>query len=86
MIAIYYGNGWNSKSLPFMSTKLLTAEGKKYPTTKVFPGGILDKDLLAKYGTPKLAGTFAYAMFMANAAVSDDACLLEIHPLRDTLT
>ncbi|GLI82270.1 hypothetical protein PoHVEF18_010700 [Penicillium ochrochloron] len=69
MIAIYYGNGWNSKSLPFMSTKLLTAEGKKYPTTKVFPGGVLDKDLLAKYGTPKLTGTFAYAMFMANAAI-----------------
>jgi hypothetical protein len=68
-----------------MSTKLLTAEGKKYPTTKVFPGGVLDKDLLAKYGMPKLTGTFAYAMFMANAAVSD-ACLLNIHPLRDTVT
>lgn len=69
MVAIYYGNGWNSRSLPFMSTRLLTQEGKNYPSTKVFVDGILDKSALAKYGLPRLTGTFAYAMFMANAAI-----------------
>jgi hypothetical protein len=69
MLAIYYGNAWGSKSLPFMSTRLLTQEGKSYPSASVFVNGVLDKSALAKYGLPRLTGTFAYAMFMANAAV-----------------
>jgi len=71
MLGIYYGNAWNAKSLPFMSTRLLTQEGGKYPSTEVFVNGILDKSALAKYGLPRLTGTFAYSMFMANAAVSE---------------
>ncbi|KAJ4340931.1 hypothetical protein N0V95_007385 [Ascochyta clinopodiicola] len=69
MLAIYYGNAWDSKTLPFMSTRLLTREGGKYPSTEVFVNGVLDKSALAKYGLPRLTGTFAYAMFMANAAI-----------------
>jgi hypothetical protein len=69
MLAIYYGNAWGSRSLPFMSTRLLTQDGERYPSTKVFVNGILDTSALAKYGLPRLTGTFAYAMFMANAAV-----------------
>jgi hypothetical protein len=70
MLGIYYGNAWESKSLPFMSTRLLTQEGKRYPSASVFVDGVLDPSALAKYGLPRLSGTFAYAMFMANAAVS----------------
>ncbi|GKZ96811.1 hypothetical protein CBS147343_10742 [Aspergillus niger] len=69
MVAIYYGNGWNSRSLPFMSTQLLMANGTSYPVASVFPDGVLDKSALAKYGIPRLTGTFAFAMFMANAAI-----------------
>ena len=69
MLGIYYSNTWGAKSLPFMSTRLLTAAGKKYPIASVFKGGILDHAALAKYGIPSLSGTFAYAMFMANAAI-----------------
>ncbi|EUC39534.1 hypothetical protein COCMIDRAFT_111306 [Bipolaris oryzae ATCC 44560] len=69
MLAVYYGNAWNSRSLPFMSTRLLTQEGKAYPSAKVFVNGVLDKSALATYGIPRLTGTFAYAMFMANAAI-----------------
>jgi hypothetical protein len=69
MLAIYYGNGWGAKSQPFMSTVFHTADGKRYPTSKVFPGGVLSESALAKYGLPELTGTFAFAMFMANAAV-----------------
>ncbi|GAT28047.1 OPT oligopeptide transporter [Aspergillus luchuensis] len=69
MVAIYYGNGWNARSLPFMSTQLLMANGTSYPVASVFPDGVLDKSALAKYGVPRLTGTFAYAMFMANAAI-----------------
>lgn len=70
MIGIYYGNGWDSKSLPFMSTQLHMANGTSYPLDVVFPGGVLDKSALADYGVPRLTGTFAFSMFMANAAVS----------------
>ncbi|KAJ5121340.1 uncharacterized protein N7515_009301 [Penicillium bovifimosum] len=69
MIGIYYGNGWHAKSLPFMSTRLLTANGTAYPLDSVFPGGVLDKDAMAEYGLPSVTGTFAFAMFMANAAI-----------------
>ncbi|KAJ5449724.1 OPT oligopeptide transporter [Penicillium daleae] len=69
MAGIYYGNGWDAQSLPFMSTKLLSANGTHYPVSSVFPGGVLDVTALEKYGIPKLSGTFAFAMFMANAAI-----------------
>lgn len=70
MIGIYYTDAWGSKSLPFMSSRLLSKDGSAYPITKVFAGGVLDTDALAIYGNPSITGTFAYAMFMANAAVS----------------
>lgn len=70
MLGIYYGNGWGAKSLPFMSTKLLMSNGTAYPVADVFVDGVLDESQLLKYGLPKLTGTFAFAMFMANAAVS----------------
>jgi len=70
MLIIYYTDTWGSKSQPFMSTQLRSQDGKKYPISKVFVGGVLDEEALQKYGIPRLTGTFAYAMFMANAAVS----------------
>ncbi|KAM0513711.1 hypothetical protein ACHAPE_007537 [Trichoderma viride] len=69
MLAIYYTNSWNAKSQPFMSTQLRAEDGSKYPITKVFAGGVLDESALQTYGIPKLTGSFAYAMFMANAAI-----------------
>ncbi|KAG6284246.1 hypothetical protein E4U46_007369 [Claviceps purpurea] len=69
MLGVYYTNAWDAKSLPFMSTRLWTAGGKAYPTSKVFVGGVLNKTAFAKFGIPRLTGTFAYAMFMANAAI-----------------
>lgn len=69
MLGIYYGNGWGAKSLPFMSTRLMLANGTEYPASQVFAGGVLNETALAEYGPPKLAATFAYSMFIANAAV-----------------
>ena len=53
-----------------MSTRLLTQDGDRYPSESVFIDGILDEKALLQYGLPRITGTFAYAMFMANAAVS----------------
>ncbi|UKZ84010.1 hypothetical protein TrVFT333_011826 [Trichoderma virens FT-333] len=69
MLAIYYTNSWSAKSQPFMSTQLRSENGTKYPVSKVFVGGVLDESALQTYGIPKLTGSFAYAMFMANAAI-----------------
>ncbi|KAJ5202296.1 hypothetical protein N7449_004375 [Penicillium cf. viridicatum] len=69
MIGIYYGNGWNSRELPFMSTRMLLSNGTVYPVETVFPGGVLDEAALLENGLPRLTGTFAFAMFMANAAM-----------------
>jgi len=86
MLGIYYTDAWGAKSQPFMSTKLRTEDGKAYPITDVFAGGLLDHEAFAEAGIPRLAGSFAYAMFIANAAVSlrpkneDPSCgLTKIH-------
>lgn len=70
MLGIYYGNVWGASSLPFMSTRLLSENGTAYPITSVFTGGVLDKEALMEAGIPRLTGTFAYSMLMANIAVS----------------
>lgn len=75
MLGIYYSNAWDSKSLPFMSTRLQSDNGTSYPIASVFEGGVLNKDALAEYGLPRLTGSFAYSMFMANAAVSNTCSL-----------
>lgn len=70
MLGIYYSNTWGAKSLPFMSTALRTADGDIYPSAEIFVGGVLNQEALAKYGLPRLTGTFAYSLLTANAAVS----------------
>ncbi len=70
MLGIYYTNAWDAKSQPFMSTRLRSEDGSAYPIGKVFVGGVLNQEAFEKYGIPRLTGSFAYAMFMANAAVS----------------
>ncbi|KAL2190256.1 OPT superfamily oligopeptide transporter [Thermothelomyces heterothallicus CBS 203.75] len=69
MLGIYYTNAWGAKSLPFMSTRLRSQDGGTYPTAEVFVGGVLDREALKKYGIPRLTGSFAYSLFMANAAI-----------------
>lgn len=75
MIGIYYTNAWDALSQPFMSTRLRSADGSTYPVNKVFANGILDREAFARFGIPRLTGSFAYAIFMANAAVSRRASL-----------
>ncbi|OQE43112.1 hypothetical protein PENCOP_c003G05068 [Penicillium coprophilum] len=69
MIGLYYGNAWNARSLPFMSTRMLMNNGTTYPVSEVFPNGVLNEAALVEHGLPRLTGTFAFAMFMANAAI-----------------
>jgi hypothetical protein len=52
-----------------MSTRLRSEDGSAYPVEKVFTGGVLNKEALARYGLPRLSGSFAYSLLMANAAI-----------------
>ncbi|MCO5588277.1 hypothetical protein L7F22_042232 [Adiantum nelumboides] len=67
--ALYYGNAFGARDLPFLSTSLWTEAGTKYPSTKVFINGVLDKTALAKYGPPRLTATYAFGMFVGNMSV-----------------
>lgn len=69
MLGIYYTNAWDSLSQPFMSTRLRSADGTAYDSTDVFTGGVLNETALVEFGTPRLTGSFAFSMFMANAAI-----------------
>lgn len=69
MIGIYYNNAWGAKSQPFMSTRLRAEDGSAYPSSEVFTGGVLNETALEVYGIPQLTGSFAFSMFMANAAI-----------------
>lgn len=69
MAGIYWGNAFDSKSLPFMATTLRMADGSKYPVSDVFPSGVLNETALLENGIPRLTGTFVWAVFMANAAI-----------------
>jgi hypothetical protein len=69
-----------------MSTRLLLDNGTAYPVAKVFAGGVLQEDILAEVGIPRLTGSFAYAMFMANAAVSTQSQCMSVNPAIKVLT
>jgi hypothetical protein len=46
------------------------SNGSDYPLTEVFSGAVLNDTALEIYGIPQLSATFAWGMFIANAAVS----------------
>ncbi|WWC89674.1 uncharacterized protein L201_004599 [Kwoniella dendrophila CBS 6074] len=68
-LAVYYGDAWGGRNLPFLSTSLRTSEGGKYVSTKVFVNGILDEQKLAEYGLPKVTSTYVWAMIAGNMAI-----------------
>jgi hypothetical protein len=69
-VAVYYGNAWNALNYPFQATSLRRDDGSRYLSTKIFDDGILNLEKLKEYGLPHLAGTYAWGLVVANAAVS----------------
>jgi hypothetical protein len=69
MLAVYYGNAWGGRDLPFMSTRLLQQDGSVYDTGSVFDSGVLNKEKLAAYGLPWLTSTYTWASVVGNMAV-----------------
>ncbi|ROV90969.1 hypothetical protein VSDG_07712 [Cytospora chrysosperma] len=61
-----FGGSINNEGMGLFS---LSLDWQYYPISDVFTGGVLNETALAEYGLPRLTGTFAYALFMANAAI-----------------
>lgn len=68
-LAVYYGNAWGARDLPFLSSSLRTQSGKRYSSLKVFKNGVLDKAALAEYGLPRITATYAFASTVGTMAV-----------------
>ena len=70
MLGLYYGNAWNAKNFPFMSTSLFTTTGKRFSTTSILNSqGIVDPDKLNKVGVPALSSSTAWGYLTANLAI-----------------
>lgn len=71
MLALYYGDAFGAKGLPFMSTSLFQANGKKYSVTSIFGSGstIIDESKLGEAGLPHLTATTVWGYFTATLAI-----------------
>ncbi|CAE6446396.1 unnamed protein product [Rhizoctonia solani] len=58
ILAIYYSNTWDAKSLPMLSTSIFGTDGKRYNQTAVFgPTFTLNHTALEEHGLPHLTGS-----------------------------
>ena len=70
LLGLYYGNAWNAKNFPFMSTSLFTTAGKKFSTTSILNSeGTIDQEKLDKVGVPALSSSTAWGYFTSNLAI-----------------
>ncbi|KAF9519299.1 hypothetical protein BS47DRAFT_1324590 [Hydnum rufescens UP504] len=66
MAGIYYGNVWNAKNYPMLSTSIFTLNGTRYNQTFVFgPSFRLNETALQIEGLPQLAGPTVWTYMTA---------------------
>ncbi|KAL4866984.1 hypothetical protein BDV12DRAFT_198714 [Aspergillus spectabilis] len=70
MAALYYGNAWDAKTFPFMSTSLFLRNGDKFsPDSVLKPGGTIDFDKLNDIGLPNLTSSTVWGYLTQNLAI-----------------
>ncbi|KAF2156495.1 OPT superfamily oligopeptide transporter [Myriangium duriaei CBS 260.36] len=70
MLGLYYGNAWNAKDFPFMSTSLFLDNGKKLSTTSILNDhGTIDQGKIDKIGVPYLTSSTVWGYFTLSAAM-----------------
>ncbi|EME47911.1 hypothetical protein DOTSEDRAFT_146951 [Dothistroma septosporum NZE10] len=70
MASLYYGNAWNAKTFPFMSTSLYKADGTEFSITSVLNSrGTIDYSELTKLGLPHLTSSTVWGFFTQNLAI-----------------
>ncbi|CAO1612567.1 unnamed protein product [Parajaminaea phylloscopi] len=71
MSALYYGDVWNAKTFPFMSTALFTESGSRFKQLSIMKTGTfeIDREKLAAVGTPRLTASTLWNYFGQNLAI-----------------
>lgn len=70
MIGLYYGNAWNARNFPFMSSSLFQSNGSVYTTTSIINDkGTIDYTKLDDVGLPSLTATTAWGFLTQNLAI-----------------
>lgn len=70
MLGLYYGNAWDAKKFPFMSTSLFHSNGTKFSTTSILNDhGTVDFQKLKEVGVPSMSSSTAWGYFTANLAI-----------------
>lgn len=68
--ALYYGNAFNAKTFPFMSTSLYTSDGSKYKLESIFGSSTtIDLSKLEEYGLPHLTAATVWGYMTAVMAI-----------------
>ncbi|KAL2843107.1 OPT oligopeptide transporter protein-domain-containing protein [Aspergillus pseudoustus] len=70
MSALYYGNAWNAKTFPFMSSSLFLSNGDKFtPDSVTNPSGTIDYGKLSAIGLPHLTSSTVWGYLTQNLAI-----------------
>ncbi|KAF7553299.1 hypothetical protein G7046_g7138 [Stylonectria norvegica] len=70
MLGLYYGNAFEAKKFPFMSTSLFLSNGTKFDvTTTLNDHGGIDMEKLQEVGLPYLTSSTAWGYFTMNVAI-----------------
>jgi OPT family oligopeptide transporter len=70
MIGVYYGNAWNAKNFPFMSSSLFQSNGTVYTTTSIMNDqGTIDYNKVDEVGLPSLTATTVWGFMTQNLAI-----------------
>ncbi|KZT33595.1 OPT superfamily oligopeptide transporter [Sistotremastrum suecicum HHB10207 ss-3] len=70
LTSAYYGNVFNGRNLPFMSTDLFASDGSAYNQSLILtPQNTLDPAKLAVYGAPRYTTTYAISQLAYNLSL-----------------
>ncbi|EJD37993.1 OPT superfamily oligopeptide transporter [Auricularia subglabra TFB-10046 SS5] len=70
-VGVFYGNVWNSRTLPFLAQDLFYENGTIYnQTNMILVDFVIDKDLLAKEGLPFYAGSWVVQLLTSNLGLA----------------
>ncbi|KAH8692825.1 peptide transporter MTD1 [Talaromyces proteolyticus] len=70
MLGLYYGNVWDAKNFPFMSTALFTGNGSSYSTSAIMNNhGTIDFNKVEEVGLPSLTSSTVWGFLSQNLAI-----------------
>lgn len=70
MLGLWFGNAWDAKKLPFMSSALFASNGTRFTTTSILDNaGRIDEAKLSEVGLPSITSSTVWGYFTQNLAI-----------------